>query len=421
MTRIVTVERLGGRGRGVAHVDGVPCFVQGALPGETVELGETVARRGVLEARAVRILGDPHPARDPDPCPLAGRCGGCDWSHVRPEAGAALKREVAAAAARSHPEAAARLAAAPAVPSPLRYRLRVRLHWDPETARLGFYRRRSWEVVPAAACRLLSPRLAAALGQLAELLAAHVPVRADLEWLEDLEGRTAVAALRPGRTGPERLPEAVVPPPEAVRGLADGWHLLDPAGRRCAGWGADGVTMALPVPLAVPSGAFFQVNRHLVPVLFGRIAALAAPGEVPAWDLHAGVGLLAAAALTAGCGPLTLVEPFRPAALAARRNLPGARVVAGRTAEAYLARHRRLPSRALAMTDPPRAGMSPRLRHQLAGWHPDRILAQACDAATWARDVAFLVEHGYSLAGVELFDLFPWTSHVEVLSLLEAG
>jgi len=159
------------------------------------------------------------------------------------------------------------------------------------------------------------------------------------------------------------------------------------------------------------------VNRHLVPWLFRRVRELAG-GEEPVWDLHAGVGFLAAAAGAERA--LTLVEPFRPAAEAARRNLPGATVAAGRTAEAYLRRHTRLPREALVLLDPPRAGLSPDLRRRLAGWHPQRIVWLACDVATWTRDATALLACGYRLAHLELLDLFPSTHHVEVVALLEA-
>ncbi len=420
MTETVQIEGLGGRGRGVTHtVEGV-CFVPGALPDETVTIGEPQARHGVWEAPLLGVSGPGHPARNPEPCGHADRCGGCDWPHVLPEPGAELKREIAAAAARTHPELAARLREAPVIPSPPAYRLRARFHWDPGRGVLGFYRRRSWTVTGIAGCRLLSPRLAKTLPRLEAILRDTVPGTVDLEWLEDLEGRAAVAALRPGRGGPDAVPEAWLPPRSTAGELVDGWRLLTRSGRDTGGWGTRSVTMTLPVPLSVPVGAFFQVNRHLVPVIFRETARLVGPGNAPVWDLHAGVGLLAAAASTTGDRPLTLVEPFRPAGRAAAENLPAARVVVGRTAEAYLARHRRLAREAVVLTDPPRSGMTPKLRHQLAGWHPARIVSMACNAATWARDVAFLTAHGYRLAEVMLLDLFPFTSHVEILSRLEA-
>jgi 23S rRNA (uracil1939-C5)-methyltransferase len=49
---------------------------------------------------------------------------------------------------------------------------------------------------------------------------------------------------------------------------------------------------------------------------------------------------------------------------------------------------------------------------------PARILYVSCDPATWARDVGRLAEHGYRLAFARPYDFYPYTHHVEVLSLL---
>ncbi len=422
----IRAQRLVGGGAALAHHQGETWLLRGALPGETVQAEEQRRRAGVVEARVTGVLDEPHPARLADPCPHAASCGGCDWPHVQPAAGAALKTAVAAGAARTHPEPAARLAAAPVTPSPPAYRLRARLHWDPGTGRLGFYAHRSWQVVAISGCRIISSRLAEAVPVLAAALQRHCPAAVDLEWLEDLDGACAVAGLRRSRSGPRRIDPAWLPPPGELHGVLDGCHLLAESGRLLQGWGAGGVVMALPLPLQVPIGAFFQVNRHLVPGLFQRVSELSsgqpltpAPDPRPVWDLHAGVGFLAAAACHALPRPVTVVETFRPAARAAAANLPAARA-AGRSAEAYLAQHRRLPQQALVLTDPPRAGLSPALRRAIAGWRPQRLLMLACDPATWARDTAFLTAHGYRLDHVELLDLFPSTHHVEVLAVLEA-
>jgi tRNA/tmRNA/rRNA uracil-C5-methylase (TrmA/RlmC/RlmD family) len=42
-----------------------------------------------------------------------------------------------------------------------------------------------------------------------------------------------------------------------------------------------------------------------------------------------------------------------------------------------------------------------------------------CDPATWARDTDELIANDYELVHVELFDLFAFTHHVEILSVLE--
>ena len=416
-TATLRVESLAGGGRGVAHHGGETWLVAGALPGETVEAEVERRRRGVVEATCRRVVGAGHPARLRYGCPLAPSCGGCDWSHVAAEAGE-LKREVAAGAARGAPAIAERLLQAPVTTSPGSYRLRARLHWDPASRHLGFYAPRTHRVEKIGGCRVISPRLEAALEPLSASLADTGAGRVDLEWLEDLDGRCAMAAVRPAG-GRHFVPRAWLPGEERLAGVVEGLQLLSPGGRVTAGWGEARITMALPIPLEVPVGAFFQGNRHLVRWLFDRIGEACGIDPLPAWDLFAGVGFMAAGAAARADRALCLVEPYRPAARAACHNLPTARIAVGRTAEAFLARHRQLPRRSLVLVDPPRAGMSAELRHRLAGWRPERIVGLSCDPATWARDTDQLLRRGFELLHVELVDLFPHTHHVELLSILE--
>ncbi len=418
---VVEVEKLVGGGRGLAHHEGETWMVAAALPGEEVAAAAEQRRAGIVEAHALAVHRRPHPARLDEPCPHAPSCGGCDWPHVDGDAGAVLKAAVAAEAARRVGGLSDLLAAAPVTPSPLAYRLRARLHWDPTRGVLGFYGPRSWTIADIPACRLLSPRLAAARHGLGRALAATCPEPVDVEWVEDLEGETAVAALRTARRGPSRVLPSWIPPASLAGELVEGFRVLGPGARPGPGWGRPAVTMDLPIPLEVPIGAFFQVNRHLARWLFGRVGELAGSEPTPVFDVHAGVGFLAAAVAARGPRRLELIEPNRGAARAAQRNLPGARVAVGKTAETTLARTRRLPERALVLLDPPRAGLSAALRRTLTRWRPERVLMLSCDPATWSRDTGDLLTNGYRLTHLELVDLFPSTHHVEIVSVLEPG
>jgi 23S rRNA (uracil1939-C5)-methyltransferase len=69
--------------------------------------------------------------------------------------------------------------------------------------------------------------------------------------------------------------------------------------------------------------------------------------------------------------------------------------------------------------DPPRAGLGPEVLSAVTQLKPFRIVYVSCNPATMARDVRFLADHGYGLKVLQPFDMFPQTSHIEVVGLLE--
>jgi 23S rRNA (uracil1939-C5)-methyltransferase len=66
--------------------------------------------------------------------------------------------------------------------------------------------------------------------------------------------------------------------------------------------------------------------------------------------------------------------------------------------------------------DPPRAGAEAQAK-QLARSAVRTVVAVSCDAGTFARDAAILVEGGYTLKQVTAVDQFKWSSHVEVVAV----
>lgn len=72
----------------------------------------------------------------------------------------------------------------------------------------------------------------------------------------------------------------------------------------------------------------------------------------------------------------------------------------------------------LVVLDPPRAGAGLEVTRALAAMRPRRLVYVACDPASFARDLAVLLEAGWSLDGLRGFDLFPMTEHVELVATL---
>lgn len=70
------------------------------------------------------------------------------------------------------------------------------------------------------------------------------------------------------------------------------------------------------------------------------------------------------------------------------------------------------------ITDPPRAGMAPEVVDVILKLSPKRVVYVSCNPSTQARDLA-LMEGLYKIVKVQPVDMFPQTAHVENVVLLE--
>lgn len=93
MSCVVEIESLDLEGQGIAHVDGKVVFVDGALPGETVEVEVIRRKKSFDKARLQRVL-KASPQRVTPVCPHFGMCGGCAMQHLDASAQVAIKQRV---------------------------------------------------------------------------------------------------------------------------------------------------------------------------------------------------------------------------------------------------------------------------------------------------------------------------------------
>ncbi|MDQ1615155.1 MAG: hypothetical protein QOJ60_1094 [Actinomycetota bacterium] len=374
-------------GHVVARHEGRVVFVRHALPGERVRVVVTEGHGGsrFFRGDAVEIL-QAAPGRVDAPCPWAGRCGGCDFQHVA----LPVQRELKATVVR---EQLARLAGlewdveveeVPGAPDGLGWRTRVRYTVD-DGGRAGLHEHRSHLVVPVDRCRIAHPLVAAA-----DVL--------DRTW----EPGSSVEVVASASTG-----ERLILTDQGPRGAAADRTLVEAAaGRR----------------FRVSGSGFWQVH----PGAAGALVTAVIDGLEPragesALDLYGGVGLFAAAiAERVGAGGrVTLVEADRGAVSDAVHNLaglPGVRVEAGRVDRVL--RALRLRRADLVVLDPPRAGAGRTVMEQITRIKARCIVYVACDPAALARDLAYAAEHGYRMAALRAFDLFPMTHHVECVATL---
>ena len=166
----------------------------------------------------------------------------------------------------------------------------------------------------------------------------------------------------------------------------------------------------------VPRGAFFQVNRFLLPELLALVTN-SRTGQL-AFDLYAGVGLFSRA-LAAHFAQVAAVEIAEPAATAlASTRLTNLRAIKATTLDflssAVLQRDR--PD--LIVLDPPRSGAGCKVCALLARIAAPTLIYVSCSPETLPADLITLTASGYTLAETHLFDLFPQTTHIETVAIL---
>lgn len=353
-------------GDGLARLGGMPVFVPNMFPGDIALVRLHEVKKGFARGELVR-LERPGPWRRSEPCPVAGECGGCDWTALRLDKQLEAKKRILSESLRrigkidpaSLPEIAVH-------PSPLNYRLRSRLQRD--AGATGFYAMRSHRVVPL-------PEQCEVVG----LATARAVARGQIE------------------------------PPEGVSIWEVDGELLTA--------GSEITVTAATFSWRLSTSSFFQVNRHLLETMLRLVSAHA--GRVRsrrrALDLYAGVGFFTSPLATL-FERVVAVEGSAEAARYARLNVPQNVEVIEALVEV---RARKLPEADLVFLDPPRAGARPEVIAACAEKAREMVCYLSCDPVTFSRDANQLIASGWRLSTLDLLDLFPNTHHVETLSSFE--
>lgn len=394
----VTLHDMAHGGEAVGRLDdGRAVFVAGAVPGERVRIELVEEKKRYARARLLEVL-EASPDRVEPPCPYVGDCGGCQWQHIAIERQRMLKREIV----RGQLAHLARIADAPVEATRVvgsadgfGYRNHVVLSVDAE-GRTGYYRPGSRDVVAVASCLVLHPLLR--------------------EWQEQLPPLHGVNRLemRAGTRTAQRLAMTRGRPvPETLRAAAE-------LGIPLVAAGEDEITeMVHTEKMRVSSKSFFQVNTDGAEALVELVLEMLAPADTDTViDAYAGVGLFTVP-LARRAARVLAVERHPAAVRDLRHHAEQVRGKVHVIATDLERSFDQLPKRAeLIVADPPREGLGEEAARALAGLRPHRFVLVACDAASFARDVASLHEAGYRLERAVPVDQFPHTFHVEIVALL---
>ena len=466
----LTLDRFGAEGKSVARVEGFVVFARGGVPGDTVRAHLTKVSKNFAEAEVDAVL-QPSSLRATPRCTYFGVCGGCTWQHLSYEGQCEFKRQQVA-------DALERIggfegvSVRPTLGSADVYYYRNKMEFS-----FGV----RWLTTEELA--LLPPAESSPAPADRFALGLHIPRRFDrvLDIAECyLQSATSVAmvnavrqfskdrnlsiystdthtgylrnlVIREARHTGERMVNLVTSEerpavnaefcamilsrfPETttiVNNITDRKSQVALGDREVLlhgpGWITDRIGERT---YRISANSFFQTNTLQAERLYDVVRRYAAiqPHET-VYDLYSGTGTIALH-VAGDAATVIGIESVASAVEDARRNaeangVRNCRFLLGDLKERLVDDPSGLGADIhphVVLSDPPRAGMHPKVVATLRTMHPDRIVYVSCNPATQARDVKLLCENGaYHLVEAQPVDMFPHTTHVENVVLLRSG
>jgi 23S rRNA (uracil1939-C5)-methyltransferase len=440
-------------GRGIARLDGMAVFVDGAVPGDRAMIRITRRKRSYAEARLVEILS-PSADRIAAPCRYSGFCGGCTWQFLRYDRQLDFKRRHVAESLE-HIGGLKGVEVHPTLPSPGTFAYRNKMEFtcadrrwllpeeldDPGQSRdfaVGLHVPGTFhKVIDIREC-LLQPELGNRI--LAETREFMRSSARPVYGLRSHEGFWRFAMLRSAAAGGrwmvnlvtafEDRPLLGVLAQRLVSTFPEIVTVVNNVTARRAGVavgefertlaGAGVIREAIGrYEFEISANSFFQTNTRGAEGLYATVRDFARlEGGETVLDLYSGTGTIPIL-LSERCREVVGMEISESAVADAIKNcrlngVDNCRFLQGDIRE-------RLPGAGLrpevAIIDPPRVGMHETVVRELLALAPHRLVYVSCNPATLARDAAMLAE-GYDLEEVQPVDMFPHTFHVEAVARL---
>ena len=444
------VEDIALGGKALARHEGRVVFVDRGLPGDRIKVRLTKVKSSFAEAR-LESLETPAPNRIAPRCAHVDICGGCRLQELPYDEQCRLKeRQVGEALRHLGGLAEPPVNALVPAPSPWHYRNKMEFSFMANGAGepvLGMHERGTFDkVFEMRECHLPSPLVVEIL-LLTQRFArerrwkAYHPSRHDgiarflkvrhlLLTDECAVNLVAVSDRLPGLNEWAAAVAALSPAVKTVTlGINAALANIAVMDEETVLYGTGAIVeKLLGLEFEVVGNAFLQTNSAQAERLYqAALDAARLDGSETVLDLYCGAGtltLLFARAAKSVVGVENVPDAVERARRNALRNgVANARFVGGDARQVLRewaqGKAEGAPKPDLVVVDPPRAGLHPRVVVRTAELRPKRIVYVSCNPATLARDVKDFGAHGYTLAEVTPYDMFPHTPHIECVARLE--
>jgi 23S rRNA (uracil1939-C5)-methyltransferase len=416
MERMITCDfhDLSHDGQGVGrHFDKV-VFVEGVLPQEKASIKVVREKKNLIEGKLVQLLKE-SPDRVNPVCPYFSQCGGCQIMHLSYEKQLEAKKnrvlnQIKKIAKFDIPFEVEMHS------SPQKLHYRNKISCKLKDLKFGYYEKKSHTLLDIERCAIAQFNLQ----PLISLIRNHL---SELKQFQSVTFRTnalnteVTLLFYPNENIPKSLLESIKQQHKEVVGIVS----ADEKGQKKIQYGRSFIyETILDETFKVDALAFLQVNILQAERLYKKVLSYLnlKPDEIVV-DAYCGIGILAC---TMGKTQASIVgfDVVKESIESAQENAK--RLGLNHVSffqEPFESAHS-LPKKVDSLIiNPPRSGCEKQAFDQVKRLNPKKVIYVSCDPATLARDLIILFEIGYSLKGLDIFDLFPQTMHVETLAYLE--
>lgn len=438
---ILNITDMTSDGSGIGKYDGMAIFVPLTAIGDTARVKILKVKKTYAFGKLTEII-EPSPDRAENHCPSFSQCGGCVYRHISYAAECRIKTDKVY-------EAIKRIGGADMPPRPIicsenteHYRNKAQYPIAADGA-AGFFAFHSHRIVKCPDCALQPEIFSQITAACTEWirdnsisvyneekhagLLRHIYIR-----IAEKTGEIMVCAVINGKSLPcsndfvSRIKSVCV---EKIKSIGinintDKTNVI--LGEKCRVlYGEEYITDILcGVRVRLSPLSFYQVNRATAERLYKKAAEYAVPAGKTVLDLYCGAGTIGLS-MAKEAKKIIGVEIVPQAVEDARFNaglngITNAEFICSDAAGAAAELAKKGIKPDVIIVDPPRKGCTAELIGTIAEtFKPERVVYVSCDPATLARDIKMFAEKGYALNEYTPVDMFPRTSHVETVALLE--
>ncbi|MBC1794758.1 23S rRNA (uracil(1939)-C(5))-methyltransferase RlmD [Listeria booriae] len=439
----VVFEDLTHDGNAVAKIDGYPIFVPQGLPDEIAQIKVLKTNKNYGFGKIIELTKESADRVTP-PCLVYSQCGGCQLQHLSYDGQLRMKQKQVAQVMKRIGKQDVEVLPTLGMENPWNYRNKAQVPVGFVNGRLvaGFYQQRSHQIIDMNTCliqqeenneviqtaraifakyhvepydettrkgvlRHLMTRFATTTGELMLVIVTtklNFPNKAEI--LAELQ-----------QSIPE-LTSLVQNVNTANTNVIFGEQTVVLAGREYIMDTIHGISFA------ISARSFYQVNPEQTEILYAEALKLAGlTGEETVIDAYCGIGSISLC-LAKEAKHVYGVEIVPQAIEDARANaklnkMDNVTFAVGKAEEVIPDWFKQGIKADVLVVDPPRKGCDDALLKTILKMKPKRVVYVSCNPATLARDMLVLTEGGYEAKMVQPVDMFPQTTHVECVTVLQ--